>query len=82
MSLITPTVGAITLSGANLTYVVIVALISLGALVVAGFLVREVLAAGEGTDKMQEIAKAVLALLDSDFLTGETIRVDGGRHLR
>ncbi len=30
----------------------------------------------------QEIAKAVLALLDSDFLTGETIRVDGGRHLR
>ena len=30
----------------------------------------------------QEIAKAVLALLDSDFITGETIRVDGGRHLR
>jgi NAD(P)-dependent dehydrogenase (short-subunit alcohol dehydrogenase family) len=29
-----------------------------------------------------EIAKAVLALLDSDFITGETIRVDGGRHLR
>ena len=56
MSLVTPTVGAITLTGANLTYVIIVALISLGALVVAGFLVREVLAAGEGTDKMQEIA--------------------------
>ncbi|HUR33775.1 MAG TPA: SDR family oxidoreductase [Vicinamibacterales bacterium] len=32
---------------------------------------------GEG-----EIAKAVIALLDSDFITGETIRVDGGRHLR
>jgi len=32
---------------------------------------------GEG-----EIAKAVLALLDSDFITGETIRVDGGRHLK
>ena len=31
-----------------------------------------------GTD---EIAKAVLALIDSDFITGETIRVDGGRHL-
>jgi NAD(P)-dependent dehydrogenase (short-subunit alcohol dehydrogenase family) len=31
---------------------------------------------GEG-----EIAKAVLALLESDFITGETIRVDGGRHL-
>ena len=59
MSLITPTVGAITLTGANLTYVVIVALIGLGALVVAGFLVREVLAAGEGTDKMQEIAQAI-----------------------
>jgi hypothetical protein len=24
----------------------------------------------------------VLALVDSDFITGETIRVDGGRHLR
>jgi NAD(P)-dependent dehydrogenase (short-subunit alcohol dehydrogenase family) len=30
----------------------------------------------------QEIAKAVLSLLDSDFITGETLRVDGGRHLR
>jgi NAD(P)-dependent dehydrogenase (short-subunit alcohol dehydrogenase family) len=29
-----------------------------------------------------EIAKAVVALLDGDFITGETIRVDGGRHLR
>lgn len=29
-----------------------------------------------------EIAKAILALLDSDFITGETVRVDGGRHLR
>jgi NAD(P)-dependent dehydrogenase (short-subunit alcohol dehydrogenase family) len=29
-----------------------------------------------------EVAKAVLALLDSDFITGETIRVDGGRHLK
>ena len=29
-----------------------------------------------------EIARAVLGLLDSDFITGETIRVDGGRHLR
>jgi NAD(P)-dependent dehydrogenase (short-subunit alcohol dehydrogenase family) len=32
---------------------------------------------GEG-----EVAKAVLALLDNDFITGETIRVDGGRHLK
>jgi NAD(P)-dependent dehydrogenase (short-subunit alcohol dehydrogenase family) len=29
-----------------------------------------------------EIAKAVVALLESDFITGETIRVDGGRHVR
>ena len=29
-----------------------------------------------------EIAKAVLGMLDSDFITGETVRVDGGRHLR
>jgi NAD(P)-dependent dehydrogenase (short-subunit alcohol dehydrogenase family) len=29
-----------------------------------------------------EIAKIVLALIDSDFVTGETIRVDGGRHLK
>ena len=30
----------------------------------------------------QEIVKAVLALIDTDFITGETVRVDGGRHLR
>jgi len=29
-----------------------------------------------------EVAKAVLALLDSDFITGETVRVDGGRHVK
>ena len=29
-----------------------------------------------------EIAKAVLALLEGDFITGETLRVDGGRHLK
>ena len=29
-----------------------------------------------------EIAKAVIAFLDGDFMTGETIRVDGGRHVR
>ncbi len=29
-----------------------------------------------------EIVTVVLALLDSDFITGETIRVDGGRHLK
>ena len=29
-----------------------------------------------------EIAKVIGALIDSDFITGETIRVDGGRHLK
>ena len=29
----------------------------------------------------EEIVKAVMALIDSDFITGETIRVDGGRHV-
>ena len=29
----------------------------------------------------KEIAKAVLFLIESDFVTGECIRVDGGRHL-
>ena len=32
---------------------------------------------GEG-----EIAKAVAFLCESDFVTGETIRVDGGRHVK
>ncbi len=30
----------------------------------------------------EEIAKAVVALIETDFITGETIRVDGGRHVR
>jgi len=29
-----------------------------------------------------EIVKAILAFIESDFITGETIRVDGGRHLK
>lgn len=29
-----------------------------------------------------EIAKAVRTLVESEFITGETIRVDGGRHVR
>ena len=29
-----------------------------------------------------EIAKAVIALIDTDFITGETVRVDGGRHIK
>ena len=29
-----------------------------------------------------EIAKGVLALIESDFTTGETVRIDGGRHVK
>ena len=49
----------VSLEGANFTYAVVVALIALLALVVALVLVRGVLAAGQGTEKMQEIAGAV-----------------------
>jgi K(+)-stimulated pyrophosphate-energized sodium pump len=51
--------GAVGVSGSNLILVVVVAVIALLALAVAGGLVREVLAAGQGTEKMQEIARAV-----------------------
>lgn len=43
-----PVMGAISVSGGNLTWVVIVAVIALAALAVAGWLVREVLAASQG----------------------------------
>jgi len=65
MSLLRPALAAggpvapVSVSGGNLTWVVIVAVIALAALAVAGVLVREVLAAPQGTAKMQEIAKAV-----------------------
>ena len=29
-----------------------------------------------------EVAKVVLTFIYSDFVTGETVRVDGGRHLK
>jgi K(+)-stimulated pyrophosphate-energized sodium pump len=48
-----------TVSGSNLTWVAIVAVIALLALGVAGALVKEVLAASQGTQRMQEIARAV-----------------------
>jgi K(+)-stimulated pyrophosphate-energized sodium pump len=51
--------GAPTVSGGNLVWVVVVAVIALLALAVAGGLVREVLAASQGSHNMQEIAKAV-----------------------
>jgi len=46
-------------SGANLTWVIAVAVVALLALVVAAVLVRQVLAASTGTEKMQEIAQAI-----------------------
>jgi K(+)-stimulated pyrophosphate-energized sodium pump len=51
--------GAVGVSGSNLTWVVVVAVIALLALAVAGWLVREVLAASQGTEKMQEIARSI-----------------------
>jgi len=53
------TAVSVDLTGTNYTIVLVVALIALLALVVAGLLVREVLAADEGTEKMKEIAGAV-----------------------
>ena len=49
----------VSFSSSSYTTVLIVALVAVAALVVAGVLVREVLAASEGTVKMQEIAHAV-----------------------
>ncbi|HSZ47763.1 MAG TPA: sodium-translocating pyrophosphatase [Streptosporangiaceae bacterium] len=51
--------GVVSVTGANLTWVVVVAVIALMALAVAGWLVRDVLAASQGSAKMQEIATAV-----------------------
>jgi K(+)-stimulated pyrophosphate-energized sodium pump len=61
MSRLLPALAAnpVSVSGSNLTWVVIVAVVALLALGVAGLLVREVLAASQGTQKMQEIALAV-----------------------
>ena len=51
--------GEITLTGNNLTYIVIAAVVALVALGFAAALVKVVLSAGKGTEKMQEIAGAV-----------------------
>lgn len=50
---------AVDLGGAGLTWVVIVAVVALLALAVAGWLVREVLSSGQGTERMQGISRAV-----------------------
>src|SRR5262249_8533916 len=51
--------GAATVTGSNVTWVAVVAVIAVLALAMAGWLVRQVLAASQGTAKMQEIAHAV-----------------------
>src|SRR3954451_6712495 len=51
--------AVVEVSGGNLVLVVIVALIALGALAMAAMFRNEVLAAGEGTDNMKNIAQAV-----------------------
>jgi K(+)-stimulated pyrophosphate-energized sodium pump len=51
--------SSVELSGGNLVLVIIVALISLGALVMAWIFRSEVMAAGEGTANMQNIAQAI-----------------------
>src|SRR4051794_13833454 len=43
----------------NRVLIAVIAVVALAALVVAGVLVRQVLAAGEGTDSMKKIAKAI-----------------------
>ena len=52
-------VTTITLSGVNLTVVAVVGVIAVLALVMAMVFRREVLAASDGTTKMQVIARAV-----------------------
>ncbi|MFE0650215.1 sodium-translocating pyrophosphatase [Streptomyces sp. NPDC059534] len=54
----TPLAAAVLTSG-NRTIVIVVAAVALAALVVARLLVRQVLAAGQGTERMREIAAAV-----------------------
>ena len=59
MTGIHPAVMDVELSGGNFTLVVIVAVIALAALAMAVMFRSEVLAAGEGTDNMKNIAQAV-----------------------
>ena len=47
------------LTGGNITLVIVVAIVALAALGVAAYLMREVRSASEGTEKMKEIAAAV-----------------------
>ncbi len=63
----------VVLAGSNHSTVIFVALIALAALVVAGFLMKEVLSADEGTESMKKIAGAIqegaAAYLNRQFRT-------------
>ncbi len=56
---LTQAVGDVTVAGSNLTYVVVVAVIAVLSLGVSVSFRRQVLAAPEGTESMQEIGRAV-----------------------
>ncbi|MFE6777038.1 sodium-translocating pyrophosphatase [Streptomyces sp. NPDC057702] len=56
---LSPTLAAAELTDGNRLIVLVVALVAVAALAVAVVLVRQVLAAGEGTESMKEIAAAV-----------------------
>jgi K(+)-stimulated pyrophosphate-energized sodium pump len=63
----------VALTGSNLTYVVVVAIVAVAALAMSAYFRREVLAADEGTSSMQAIAHAVqegaAAYLNRQFRT-------------
>ncbi|WP_201724811.1 sodium/proton-translocating pyrophosphatase, partial [Streptomyces antimycoticus] len=56
---LTPTLAAAELTDDNRVIVLVIAAVAVAALAVAVVLVRQVLAAGEGTDSMKKIAEAV-----------------------
>ena len=68
-----PALAEVTVTGSNYTTILIVAAIAVAALGVAAVLVRQVLAADEGTDNMKKIAAAVqegaAAYLNRQFKT-------------
>ena len=70
--------GVVSVTGANQAWVIVVAVIAVLALGVAFWLRRDVLAASQGTAKMQEIAKAVQegasAYLSRQFRTLSVLR--------
>ncbi|CAL9495765.1 K(+)-insensitive pyrophosphate-energized proton pump [Nocardiopsis dassonvillei] len=59
LNLAAPSGTALELQGIDLTLIIVVMAVALLALAVAGMLVREVLAAGQGTERMRNIAVAV-----------------------